>query len=288
MSPASSSTDPALTMSDGGKIPTLAFGLYKVPTGEEGVKVILDAISAGNRHFDSATIYGNEAEFGLAFKKSKVPREEFFICSKVWNDSQREGPAAVRRVVEKSLRDLCCDYVDIMYVHWPVPGHFIDTYKVLQEMKAEGVIRSLGISNFNIEEYEELINAPGITVKPVVNQMEISPFMYRPSIIQYFQERGVVMVASKALHRASGLEDGVVPSIAAKHNVTPAQVMLRWGIQKGVVVIAKTSNPQRMIENRAVLNFSLTDEDIAELDKLTTSEAIRARDERELQTKTTM
>lgn len=278
----SSPKDPTLRLADGRFVPSLAFGLYKVPAGSEGVSIISEAIQAGYRHFDTASLYNNEMELGLAIHQSGVPREDFFLCSKVWNDAQKEGAEAVRKSVETSLRNFGCKYIDAVYVHWPVPGHFVETYKVLQEFHTDGRVRNIGISNFGIPEYEELMKADGITIPPALNQIEISPLMYRPQTIQYFQDRGVVMVASKALHRVSGIEEGVVPSIAAKHSSTPAQVLLRWGIQKGLVVVSKTSNPQRMVENRGVLALRLAEEDIAKLDALTSEEPIRAREELEV------
>jgi diketogulonate reductase-like aldo/keto reductase len=266
-------------------IPSLAFGLYKIPADDEGVSLILQAIRAGYRHFDCASIYGNEAALGKAVRLSGVPREEFFICSKVWNDAQKKGVSTVRTSIEDSLRRLECDYIDLMYVHWPVPSHFVETYKVLQEFHRNGQIRNLGISNFGISEFEELMASDGITMIPAVNQIEISPFMYRPRTVEYFQDRGVVMVASKALHRACGLDDAIIQSISTKHNVTAAQVLIRWGIQKGLVVVAKTSNFQRMAENRSAFGFSLTSEEMTELDSLTTEDQILVREQLEVERK---
>ena len=280
-----SPNDPILRMRDGRVIPMLAFGLYKVPSGSEGLEIILKAIEAGYRHFDTASIYGNEFELGKAIKLSGRPREEFFICSKVWNDAQKNGMTAVRQSVEASLQTLGCGYLDVMYIHWPVPGHFVETYKVLQELRAEGLVRNIGISNFGIAEYEELISAKGITVPPAVNQIEISPLMYRPENIQYFQDRGLVMVASKALHRVSGVDEGPISSIAAKNHATAAQVMIRWGILKRLVVVAKTSSPARMAENRAAVAVSLAEEELKQLDSLTSAEDVLAREELELQRK---
>lgn len=270
-------------MRDGRIIPSLAFGLYKVPPGSEGVNTISEAIKVGYRHFDTASLYGNELELGQAIKLSGLPREDFFICSKVWNDAQKEGASSVRRSVETSLRKLGCGYLDVMYIHWPVPGRFVETYRVLQEFQSEGLVRNIGLSNFGISEYEELMSAEGITAHPALNQIEISPLMYRPETIQYFQERGVVMAASKALHRVSELDVGAIASIAARHNATTPQILIRWGIQKGLVVVAKTSCASRMKENRAALAISLSDEEVAQLDSLTSEETIRSRERLELE-----
>lgn len=281
-----SSKDPTIRLNDGRLIPSLAFGLYKVPKGDEGVRIISDAIRAGYRHFDCASVYKNETELGQAIRLSGLPREHFFISSKVWNDAQQEGVEAVRSSIRTSLSSLGTEYIDLMYVHWPVPGHFVDTYRVLQEFHTnKSVIRNIGISNFGIAEYEKLMTSDGVTVPPAVNQIEISPLMYRPKTIQYFQDQGVTMVASKALHRACGIDVGAIPTIAKRHHVTPAQILLRWGIQHGLVVVAKTSRIERMSENRSLLDFTLTDEEMNELNSMTSEEHIRAREELELQRK---
>jgi diketogulonate reductase-like aldo/keto reductase len=263
-------------------VPQLAFGLYKVPADEDGENIISDAIAAGYRHFDTAAYYGNEATLGRAIKKSGIPRQDFFLASKVWNDTQKEGRAGVRQSVEKSLAEMDCGgYFDLFYIHWPVPGRFVDTYKELQDLYKMGKILSIGLSNFGPGEYEVILQDKGITIPPAVNQIEISPFMYRPAIIKYFQEKNIIMAASKALHRASQLDSGIVKEIADFRSVAPAQVMLRWGLQKRFIVAAKTSNALRMQENRDVFRFSLTDHEMGLLDSLTTQEDIRTREELE-------
>lgn len=274
------------------KIPAFAFGLYMVPDTYEGEQIILDAIHyAGYRHFDSASVYGNEKAFGRALARCNVPRNELTIASKVWNDAQRNGRDAVRASVERTLNDIGCDYLDICYVHWPVPGFFVDTYKELQVLQQEGMIRCLGISNFGIADYEHLVNSDKeVTVRPHINQIEVSPFMYRPKIVQYFQSRGILVAASKALHRGKGIDDegSVVRSIAASYGVTPAQVLLRWSFQHSLIVLTKTSRLERMKENREVLNFTLTEEDMVELDGLTSDDAIKAREELEVERKSSV
>lgn len=140
-----------LRLSSGRPIPQMAFGLYKVPSGTEGEEIILNAIGAGYRHFDTASFYGNEEILGRAIKKSGLKREEFFICSKVWNDAQKEGPDAVILSAQRSLEFLDTEYIDLFLIHWPVPGCFVQTYKALEQLHSEGKIRSLGLSNFSVE-----------------------------------------------------------------------------------------------------------------------------------------
>ena len=276
-----------LRLNTGAIIPQLAFGLYKVPDSEQGEQNVRDAIAAGYRHFDSASIYGNEATLGRTLRSCGIPREEFFITSKVWNDAVKQGRAAVRASVERSLDEVGCDYFDLFLVHWPVPGFFVEAYKELEDLAAEGKLRAIGMSNFTPEEYEELVRG-GITITPAVNQFEVSPVMYRREYIEYFQKKGVVVFAHKALHRGASLDLQLVAYLATKHAVTPAQIMLRWGLQKGLVLAAKTSNADRIHENRAITSFALDKGDMTLLDSLTSEEDIRAREKHEARTKTSL
>lgn len=275
-------------MNNGQTVPQLAFGMYKIPPTDQGEAIILNAIRAGYRHFDGAAFYQNEQTLGRALKKSGLPRQAFFITSKVWNDAVKQGSEAVRASVQKTLADLDFgNYLDVCLVHWPVPGHFVEAYKALEEEYHNGSIRALGLSNFNEKEYEELV-ASGITVSPVCNQFEVSPVMYRPSLINYFMERQILVCASKSLNRAAAFDDPLVQELAAKYKVTPAQVMLRWGLQKGLLLATKTSTLARMRENRNLLGFVLGDHDMNRLDGLTTTEALEKREELEVTRKTSL
>jgi diketogulonate reductase-like aldo/keto reductase len=280
--------EPVLKLNTDAAVQQLAFGLYKIPATDEGVQVISDAIAAGYRHFDGASVYGNEVQLGQALRKSGIPREAFFITSKVWNDAVKDGRAAVRKSVEKSLSDVDYgDYFDAFLVHWPVPGCFVPAYKELEEMHKEGTLRAIGLSNFSIEEYTELAES-GITVPPAMNQMEVSPVMYRKDLIDYFQSQNIVVTAYKPLNRAASFGRPEIVDLAAKYAVSPAQIMLRWGLQKSLVILAKTSTASRMPQNRAIMHFTLKDEDMAILDALTTEDDIRARREHELMRKTSL
>lgn len=272
--------DQSLPLHGGGTIPQLAFGCYKVPATEEGEAQLTNAVQAGYRHFDTASIYANEGTLGKVLRNSGIPRSEFFITSKVWNDAQKEGRESVRNSVLKSLEDLNFgDYFDCYLVHWPVPGHFVETYKELELLHKEGKLRHLGLSNFNIEEYQELMKSEnGITVPPVVNQFEVSPFMYRPKDIDFFQKSAdMVVSASKAMYRGGAMDNEVIQQLASKYSVTPGQIMIRWGVQKGLCVLCMTTKATRMQENRDVYDFTLTDDEIQQLDALTTDEVLEAR-----------
>ena len=291
-STAESAAAATLRLSNGVTIPQLAFGLYQIPSDDKGVDILLHAIKAGYRHFDAATAYRNTATLGEALRRSKIPRREFFLTSKVWNDAVAQGRSSVRSSVEKELSDLnfaCQDsnsvYFDVMYIHWPVPGHFIEAYRELELLYNEGKIRGIGMSNFNVKEYSELTES-SISIPPLIIQFEVSPIMYRRSLVDYFQERGIVVAASKSLGRASGFESATMTDLSHKYSVTPAQIMVRWAIQKSLVSICKTSRSDRMSENRSIHHFSLDDEDMALLDAMTSEDDIRARNELEATRKT--
>ncbi|KAL7530270.1 hypothetical protein ACHAWF_003314 [Thalassiosira exigua] len=294
---AAAAEEPRLTVpSSGCSIPQLAFGLYRVPADEAGESIVAEAVKAGYRHFDTASFYGNERTLGKALKASGMPRSEFFVVSKVWNDAQNEGTVwndaqnegTVRESVLKSIDALDFGgYYDLFLIHWPVPGRFVQTYRELERLHREGKLRQLGVSNFSPAEYEDLTSEDnGIVVPPAVNQFEVSPFMYRPRDVSYFQRRGVLVSASKALHRGGEcLEDERLAAIAKRHSVAPARVMLRWGVQKGLAVVCKTASPARMAENRALFDFSLSQEEMNALDGLTTAEDVAKREQLERERK---
>ena len=255
---------------------------------------------AGYRHFDTASFYGNEATLGRALKRSGLPRHDFFVCSKVWNDAQKAGREAVRRSVLQSIHSFDFGgYFDLYLVHWPVPGYFVDTYKELEMLHDEGYLKNLGLSNFSPQEYEELMSEQhNVKIKPVLNQFEVSPFMNRPDLVSYFQEKGILVSSSKALYRGDGFNNTAIHELCQKYRsrakgclrvrATPAQVMICWGLQKGLIVIAKTATPSRMAENRDALLLSLTEEEIAILDSLTKTEDKKEREQLEAKRKAQM
>ncbi|CAB9513912.1 diketo-D-gluconic acid reductase [Seminavis robusta] len=258
------------------RMPQLAFGCYKVPDSSQGEEILNNAIQAGYRHFDTASYYNNEATVGRVLKRSGIPRDKFFLASKVWNDAQKEG--RVRESVLQSLEALDFGgYWDLFLVHWPVPNHFIETYRELELLQQQGKIKAIGLSNFSIDEYETLVQS-GIRVPPVVNQFEVSPFLYRPEDVEYFQQKhNMIVSASKAMHRGGALNNDVVQAIAKAHNVTPAQVMIRWSLQKNLVVLTMSSSLEHQRQNRDVTGFALSDEEMSRLDSLTDEETIKAR-----------
>jgi len=268
-------------------MPRMAFGLYKIPADADGESIIYEAIAAGYRHFDGGEFYGNEECLGRAIQKSGIPRTEFYITGKVWKDSMAAGPNGVRNSVQNSLTKLqfsqADSYFDLVLLHWPVPGHNIESYETLQEMYRAGKIKALGLSNFNQDEYKDLMASGKVTVPPICNQMEVSAIMYRPEIIEFFQNKGMIVLAFKPLNRGSEiiLQDEPFVSMAKKYRVTVPQLLLRWCIQHDLAVACKSSSIVRMRENRNVWHFRLSDSDMDTLDQLTKAEDVVQRTERE-------
>lgn len=281
---------PSVELQNGQSHPAIGFGTYKVGfipasassavagtesnsekqrTAEECVS---DALECGYRFLECAEFYGNESEVGKAIAKSGIPRSDLFICSKVWTTTIDNGPDAVRAQLEKTLSDLGTDYLDLYLVHWPVPGKHVEAYKTLEDLVTEGKIKGIGFSNYAVEDYLELKEA-GIRVKPVVNQIEINPFLYRKNTIEFFKKEGIVLQSYRSLRDGKAFDDPVLKKIASQHeNKTTAQILGRWCVQKGFIYVPKSVKKHRMEENAQVFDFELSEEEMAELDSLTTAE----------------
>jgi len=210
---------------------------------------------------------------GKAIKESGIARENLFLCSKVWTTTIEKGEEAIRARLDHTLADLGTDYLDLYLIHWPVPTHHISAYKTLEKLKSEGKIRNIGVSNYVIEDYKELLDS-GITVKPAVNQIEINPFLYRKNTIEYFQKENVVLQSYRSLRDGKAMDHPILKTIAESHGKTPAQILGRWCVQHGFVYIPKSVKLERMKENAEVFDFELTAKEMQELDNLTTPEAL--------------
>eukprot|EP01062_Namystynia_karyoxenos_P049409 TRINITY_DN3784_c0_g1_i1.p1 TRINITY_DN3784_c0_g1~~TRINITY_DN3784_c0_g1_i1.p1 ORF type:complete len:552 (+),score=180.87 TRINITY_DN3784_c0_g1_i1:72-1658(+) len=267
--------------------PMVGFGTYKVgfipgsaagaggtttATGVDIGATVKAAVDAGYRLFDCAQFYMNEQQVGAALAESGVPRSELFLVSKVWTDNVYAGPQAVAAQVERCLRDLRTDCLDLFLVHWPVPGKHVEAYKALERLKAEGKLRAVGVSNYTKEDYAELM-AAGCT-KPAVNQIEVNPFLWRPETVRFFQQQGVLVQAYRPLAMSAGLKHDTVIAVAQRMGRTPAQVLGRWVLQHGACYIAKSEKPERIRENYQVTGFTLSEEDMRTLDSLTTAERL--------------
>eukprot|EP00565_Helicotheca_tamesis_P006813 CAMPEP_0185726378 /NCGR_PEP_ID=MMETSP1171-20130828/2373_1 /TAXON_ID=374046 /ORGANISM="Helicotheca tamensis, Strain CCMP826" /LENGTH=330 /DNA_ID=CAMNT_0028394715 /DNA_START=195 /DNA_END=1187 /DNA_ORIENTATION=- len=281
---------PTIPLNNGMKHPAIGFGTYKVgfipasassavASGSSGgtektaEECVSEALEVGYRFIECAEFYGNESEVGKAIAKSGVPREELFVCSKVWTTTIEKGPDAIRAQLEKTLSDLGTDYVDLYLVHWPVPGKHVEAYKTLESLVEEGKVRGIGLSNYAVEDYLEIKEA-GMKIPAAVNQIEINPFLHRKNTIDFFKKEGVVLQSYRSLRDGKAFEHPTLVKIAEQHGRTTAQILGRWCVQKGYVFMPKSVKKERMIENAKVFDFTLSDEEMEELDALTTPEAI--------------
>ncbi|GKY98365.1 hypothetical protein MPSEU_000794100 [Mayamaea pseudoterrestris] len=280
---------PSLKLRDGTKHPIIGFGTYKVgyippsasaaasstaPT-RSAEEIIKDALEVGYRFLECAQFYNNEREIGNAITQSGIPRDELFLCSKVWTSTIEQGPDAVCKQLEQTLSDLRTDYLDLYLIHWPVPKHHVTAYKTLIELKRQGKIRNIGVSNYAWEDFLELKQDESIHAEdlPAVNQIEINPFLYRSKTIELFQQEGVVMQSYRSLRDGKAFDHPVVQSIAKRQDKTPAQILGRWCVQKGFAYVPKSARKERMVENGSVFDFQLSEDDVQALDELTTPEA---------------
>jgi len=244
---------------DGHSIPQLGFGIWQIPQGETAAAVE-SAIEAGYRLIDGAFIYGNEAGLGEGLKNSGVARNELFVTTKVWNNSQ--GADKARASVERSLKSIGIDQLDLVLIHWPMPSQdlYVETWKALIEMRNEGLMRSIGVSNFNADHLTRIIEETGEA--PVLNQIEINPQLQQPELRAFCAEHKVVAQAWTPLGNGKSFEADPIKAAAARTGKSPAQVILRWHIQLGHAVIARSINPGRQAENIDVFDFTLTDDEM--------------------------
>lgn len=258
-------SNPSLTLENGVEIPQLGLGLWQVdPALTKGV--VTTALELGYRHFDTAQMYGNEAGVGAAVEASGLPRDELFITSKLNNN--RHDPAAARDSFDRTLEALRTDYVDLFLIHWPLPGvgDFVETWHALEDVYESGRARAIGVSNFLEPHLERLMAESGVV--PAVNQIEIHPYLTQGPLRAYDADHGIVTEAWSPLGSGIVLDDPVLARIGAAHGVTPAQVTIRWHLQRGDVVFPKSTHRERLAQNLDVFGFTLSDADIAAIDAL--------------------
>jgi 2,5-diketo-D-gluconate reductase A len=262
---------PLIELRDDGEIPQLGFGVFQVAP-EDTVEPVFMALEAGYRHIDTAAAYGNEAEVGQALRASGLDRGEVFITTKCFNDDQ--GYEQAKHAFNASLERLETDYVDLYLIHWPVPAHdrYVDTWRAFIELQREGLVRSIGVSNFQPAHVERLIQETGVT--PSVNQVELHPRFQQRGLRHLHQQLGIVTEAWSPLGQGLELADPVVKAIAEHHHRTPAQVILRWHLQVGNVVIPKSVTPARIKENIDVFGFQLEPPDMTAIDELDAGERL--------------
>jgi 2,5-diketo-D-gluconate reductase A len=259
---------PDVRLNNGVSMPQLGFGVWRI-SGGETEEIVGRALETGYRSIDTAAMYGNEVGVGRAVRQAGIPRDEVFVTSKLWNDSHGYGPA--RRAFDDSQERLGLDQVDLYLIHWPVPSQdlYVETFRALVEVMEEGRLRSVGVSNFQPEHLSRVIDEVGVT--PAVNQVELHPYLQQADLRAFHAEHGIATEGWRPLANGGDLlTDPAVAGLADKYGKTPAQVVLRWHLQLGNIVIPKSANPARIAENFDVFDFELADDDMsafADLDR---------------------
>lgn len=260
----SSKSVPLITLNNGQKIPQLGFGVYCIPP-QETEKCVLEALKIGYRHIDTAHMYGNEKEVGSAIIKSGIKREEIFITSKLWITEYGEG--VTLPAINKMLKRLGLDYIDLVLLHFPLKD-YIGAYKDLEKAYEEGKVKSIGISNFENKKFEELCDTAKI--KPVINQIEFHPYFQQNDLKNRMDKYNTKLEAWAPLGHAltNIFKEEIITKLSEKYKKTPAQIILRWDIQRGIITIPKSQNLERIKENFQIFDFELTEDEIKEINSL--------------------
>ncbi|KUP04855.1 glyoxal reductase [Bacillus coahuilensis m2-6] len=258
----------ALTLNNGIEMPEIGYGVFRVEEGSALEDAIVTAIKLGYRSIDTAAIYGNEASVGNGIKKAieqgLVTREELFVTSKVWNDGLTFDETIA--AYEESLEKMGLEYLDLYLIHWPGDNKYLEPWRALESLYKEKRVKSIGVSNFQVHHLEDLRENAEIT--PVVNQIELHPKLIQEEVRAYCQEHNILVEAWSPLMNAELLSDETVGKIASTHGKSAAQVILRWDLQQGIITIPKSMTPSRMEENISIYDFTLSEEELAQLNAL--------------------
>jgi len=259
-----------VTLHNGVKMPRFGLGVFKVQEGQEVIDSVKAAIKNGYISIDTAAVYGNEEGVGQAIQESGANREKLFITTKVWNADQ--GYDSTLAAFETSLKKLGLDYIDLYLIHWPVKGKYKETWKALEKLYKDGKVKAIGVSNFHIHHLEDLLEDAEIA--PMVNQIELHPLLSQKEIRNYCKEKNIVVEAWSPLAQGQLLDNEVLAEIAATHNKSVAQIILRWDIQNDIVTIPKSIKESRIIENASIFDFELSIEEIEKINALNKNERV--------------
>ncbi|WP_240033049.1 aldo/keto reductase [Micromonospora globbae] len=267
-------TIPTISLNDGNTIPQLGFGVFQIAP-KDTARAVGKALEVGYRHIDTAEMYGNEAEVGEAIRASGIDRGEVFVTSKLSNAAHR--PDDARRAFDATLSALGMDYIDLFLIHWPLPtlydGDFVSTWKVLEEFQRDGRARSIGVSNFQVPHLERL--AAEAEIVPAVNQIEVHPYFGNEEVREYGRKHNILTEAWSPIAQGNVLGDPTVTDIAEQTGRTPAQVVLRWHVQRGDIIFPKSTTPSRIEENFQIFDFELDDAAMERITSLDRGEAGR-------------
>ncbi len=267
-------TVPSITLNDGTSIPQLGFGVFQVPP-EETAATVTTALEVGYRHIDTAQMYQNEAGVGEALKASALGRDEVYVTSKLNNGFHE--PDTARRAFDDTMAKLGLDVLDLFLIHWPLPtlydGDFVSTWRVLTELKEQGRVRSVGVSNFEPAHLDRLVEETGVV--PAVNQIEVHPYFTNEDARKGSHRHEIAVEAWSPIAKGKVVDDATIQEIAEKHGRTPSQVTLRWHVERGDIVFPKSMKKERMEENFAIFDFSLSEDEVARIGALDEGEAGR-------------
>lgn len=246
------------------RMPRIGFGTWELNPGEESVHAVQTALETGYRLIDTAMIYRNEADVGKAIARSGIPREEIFVTTKLWNTDHGYAQALEAFELSRQLLGMSC--VDLYLIHWPAEGDIPETWRAMQELQESGKVRAIGVSNFGVDDLKELLEYADIP--PAVNQIRMNVFDIPRETATFCAENGILVEAYSPLNKAKGLDDPVLTEIAAAHQRTPAQIMLRWVLQHQAIAIPRSHNPERIRENFAIDDFALSELEMVRLSEV--------------------
>lgn len=259
-------------LNNGIKMPWLGLGVFKLEQNEDSTNLIRQAIEFGYRHIDTAALYQNEASVGEAIRTCGINREEIFVTSKVWNDNQ--GYESTLQAFDNSLKKLGFDYLDLYLIHWPVPkqGKYVETWRALEKLYRAGYVKAIGVSNFHISHLTDILRESEVV--PAVNQVEFHPALTQVELHDFCKEKEIQLEAWSPLQRGKIFDHPVIQQLSQQYGKTPAQIVLRWDLQKEVVTIPKSAHIDRVKSNTHIFNFELSEADIIKIDQLNRNERI--------------